>query len=830
MRKFAFVILAAAAVFAGETRYWELSKRDQLADCEEAANLIVDNEGRLRMGPETQVVRLRNEASAWSACYDSKGALLVGAGSGKVYRVSDKGFDVEHDTGELLVTSMVAVGDLVYAGTLPNGKVFRRGADGTWAEFVKLEVPNVWALGAAADGTVYAAGGKPAKVFRILPKGEATAIFEPEAEHVYALDVVGKEDLLIGTASPAHLISLKKRKGTVLFDFGDGEVRSILRRGDAIYAAVNQKIGMLPHEALKALTPREAPKPKEEKKEEKKKDEYLFDPIIVLSDPITGKWEGKVSIEDLGVDANVTVQLKNDKGEVTGTVVSDMSEDKLEVKGKWDNENKKLTIEGESQGATFKVEAKLVADDKLEGEVTLEFEGNKISGKLDLKRTEKPQEAETPAEKPAEKPQEQPQQPQQPPSQAPKPPEMRGLSGPVKSSMWRLTASSSEAVLDFNAYLTALCPATDGVFVATNLSGRVYKVLDGRGYELQFDTRENAVAGFAVQGGQLRALLLADKGRVVLVGDKPAAKGIYITRFLDTCFTSHWGQLSINASGPLEARTRTGNVVTRDDLYSDWSEPLTRFPGKIASPKGRYIQVKLTLTDPKTVVESLSVAYKNENQRPKVSDVRVDYVPLQQPGEPPPAIAQPMGSSPRVGQRHSSLKRVSWMAQDPDGDVLVFRVFYRPANGTHWVALTPDPVPLNQFQWNTEGVPDGKYVLRVSASDERSNLKEETLEGDFETGTVVVDNTAPAVKLDEPKGATITGSAADKTSNITRIEYQVDGGDWKTVLCKDGVFDALSETFEIKLSGLGSGKHMVYVRAFDQEMNQGVAGVSVTVK
>lgn len=826
MRKVAFLVLAAAASFAGETRYWELSRRDHFMDCEEAANLIVDNDGRLRVGPETRVVRLQNEASAWSACFDSRGRLLVGAGSGRIYRISDTGFEIEYDTGELLVTSLVAVGELVYAGTLPNGKVFRRGPDGKWAELVKLESPNVWALGAAADGTVYAAGGKPARVFRILPGGQAATVFESEAEHVYTLDVISRDELLIGTAAPAHLIRLKKRKGTVLFDFGDGEVRAVLRRGDTIYAAVNQKIGMFPHEALKALTPRGAIKPGQDKKEE-----YLFDPIIVLSDPITGKWEGKVTIDDLGVEANVTVQLKNDNGRVTGTVSSDISEEKLEVKGTWDKDAGKLTFEGEAQGATFKIEAKLTAEDQLEGEVTLEFEGNTVKGKLELRRTEKPKEVEKPVERPAQKPPEPPQQPpaQQPP-QAPKPPEMRGLSGPVKSSVWRLTPSHSEPVLDFNAYLTALAPAVDGVFVATNFSGRVYKVLDSRGYELWFDTRENAVAGFAVQEGRLRALLLADKGRVALIGDKPAAKGIYVTRFFDTRFVSHWGQLTVTASGPLEARTRTGNVAMRDDLYSDWSEPLVKFPAKITSPKGRYLQVKLTLTDPKTVVESLSVAYKNENQRPRVSDVRVDYVPLPQPGEPPPAPAQPGGSGPRVGQPHSSLKRISWAAQDPDGDVLVFRIFYRPEDGTVWVPLTPDPVPINQFQWTTESVPDGKYILRVSASDERSNLKEEALEGDFETGTVIVDNTAPVVKLDEPKGATITGVATDRTSNIARLEYQVDGGEWKTVLCKDGVFDAPRETFEIKLAGLGPGKHVVYVRAFDQEMNQGVAGVSVTVK
>src|SRR5260370_36795848 len=47
----------------------------------------------------------------------------------------------------------------------------------------------IWGLASDQDGTVYAATGAPARVYRITPDGKATVIFEPKELQVQAIAV-----------------------------------------------------------------------------------------------------------------------------------------------------------------------------------------------------------------------------------------------------------------------------------------------------------------------------------------------------------------------------------------------------------------------------------------------------------------------------------------------------------------------------------------------------------------------------------------------------------------------------------------------------------------
>jgi hypothetical protein len=170
------------------------------------------------------------------------------------------------------------------------------------------------------------------------------------------------------------------------------------------------------------------------------------------------------------------------------------------------------------------------------------------------------------------------------------------------------------------------------------------------------------------------------------------------------------------------------------------------------------------------------------------------------------------------------------MAQDPDGDVLQYRLFCRRLGSDRWLPLAGGlAVPMNQYVWNTDSLPDGFYVLKVVASDEKSNLKPEALTEEIESDALLVDNTKPEVRA-TASGLKVSGEAVDATSSILRLEVQIDGGAWKTVAAKDGVLDSSKEAFEIDLAPekLPKGEHTVSVRAYDQEMNVGVTSIAVT--
>jgi hypothetical protein len=72
---------------------------------------------------------------------------------------------------------------------------------------------------------------------------------------------------------------------------------------------------------------------------------------------------------------------------------------------------------------------------------------------------------------------------------------------------------------------------------------------------------------------------------------------------------------------------------------------------------------------------------------------------------------------------------------------------------------------------------------------------------------------------------TVSGSAIDADSRIARIEYSVDGGDWKQVFPDDTIFDSLQESFHFEIPNLPPGEHAITVRASDSQRNVSVGKI-----
>lgn len=835
-RRWIAVLFLGLPLFAGETRTWELTRQDDFLEGQDFRRVVVTSRGTLEVGYDYRAVRLPRETSAWAGCLLADGNILVGTGRGRIFKIVNREECTPvFETGASLVSGLVAAGDVVYASTLPGGKIFKMNAAGQWAEFVKLDSEFVWQIEASSEGTLYAVGGKPARVYRIKADGTVSKIHEPSSDHALSIAVLGPDHLLVGTAQPAQLIELRGRKGVVLYDFGDGEVKSIVRHRGTTFAAVNSKSGVMPHELLKAVTPAEKKseeKPADEKKksEDRKADEYLF-PISFLSDPITGTWEGDMEVKDLQIKEKLTVKLTLKDGRVAGKAHSDQAKDEVDLSGTFDEASKTLKLSSSLEEATLSIELKLVSDDSLEGTLTLAVGDQRLGGTIALRRIEKPVEAE--AGKPDEKkPGENPKQ-EEPgtPAKANDPAPVPSPSSAPKSAVWRLSERLTEPMAEFPFYLSQIAWAGDALVAATNFQGRVLKIREDRTYEYVLDFNQAHAIGLILKGPKVHAVLLGDPGYVGFVAEHKAERGTYVSQIFDTKFLSFWGKISVRARGKVSVKTRTANVARHESTFSEWSDSLSSFPSDIKSPKGRFIQFRITLESPDAAVEGVSIAYRNENQRPKFQNLRIEYQPYLQPGDIPPLVP-PQGPSPRPGMSHSPLKRITWQAQDPDSDVLSFRLYYRAVTGTAWVPLMGGHAnPMNHYPWNTETVPDGIYVLKVVASDEKGNLKGEELAEEAVSDPILVDNTRPEVRIGSARAARVSGTVSDETSPIVRIEVQIDGGSWRPIPCKDGLLDSSKEDFDLDLSSekLSRGAHVVSLRAYDQEMNVGVATATLDV-
>jgi hypothetical protein len=310
--------------------------------------------------------------------------------------------------------------------------------------------------------------------------------------------------------------------------------------------------------------------------------------------------------------------------------------------------------------------------------------------------------------------------------------------------------------------------------------------------------------------------------------------------------------------GAITVATRTGNTALPDSTWSEWSEPLKTSPAKVTSPRARFIQVRARLVAAsEPVLQSLSLYYRMQNQKPEISSVEIGDKP--KPPEKPKTVprsdskteggdtsdAAPVNSvanqlatstSPTEEARPkpaTPIKQIRWHANDKDGDALVYRVFYQADGDDAWVpAFLEKPLKKTEYSWDTESIPDGWYRIKVVASDEESNPAGEALTDEKVSDLVKVDNTRPEVLqlgYDTTTGI-LKGVAHDHLSLIRYLEFSVDGGEWKFFAPKDGVFDDREEPFEVKLGALASGPHSIAVRATDEEGNVGVGKVSVRIK
>jgi hypothetical protein len=175
--------------------------------------------------------------------------------------------------------------------------------------------------------------------------------------------------------------------------------------------------------------------------------------------------------------------------------------------------------------------------------------------------------------------------------------------------------------------------------------------------------------------------------------------------------------------------------------------------------------------------------------------------------------------------------KLRWRVDNRDSDVLLYRVSYRQERESVWRPLGgPEPLTKAEYDWNTDSVADGQYLVRVWATDERSNSGERALDSTLISAPFLVDNTRPEVRDLQFRAPLISGRALDAASVIAGVEFSVDGQDWRPVTPADGLFDQRGEAFVIRLPpGLGKGPHVFNVRVADAADNLGAGRIQVDV-
>ena len=113
-------------------------------------------------------------------------------------------------------------------------------------------------------------------------------------------------------------------------------------------------------------------------------------------------------------------------------------------------------------------------------------------------------------------------------------------------------------------------------------------------------------------------------------------------------------------------------------------------------------------------------------------------------------------------------------------------------------------------------MPNGRYFVRVVASDVPSNSPATALTGAMESTSFDIDNAPPMMTVTsvrrEGTRVTIAFDVRDANSSVQKADYSLDGDRWQTIYPKDGIADSRVEQFELVLEG-EAGARGVIIRA-----------------
>ena len=433
----------------------------------------------------------------------------------------------------------------------------------------------------------------------------------------------------------------------------------------------------------------------------------------------------------------------------------------------------------------------------------------------------------------------------------------------------------------------ALGLASDGRLLAGTGNSGALLAVDGRGVFAQLAKSGSAqITGIAANSSGKVFLCTANPGKVFSVGPEYEPEGTFESHSFDAQLFSQWGRIEwwspplASAGKPsagskaahsneprLEFFVRSGNTEDPGKEWSRWFGPYAKSGAESQVPSARFVQWKTVIHDgrPGDGIDWVSLAYLPANVAPVIDGIAIQDAGIRAqsqagmaPNQPapvmlkmPPApttagviITQSTSTQrfeqPPQGFLQKGYRSVVWTAHDDNDDDLRFAVYYRGESEREW-KLLKDNLDQKFYSWDTTAFPDGAYYLKIVASDSASNPPAAALKTERESERFEVDNTPPTVEKLEAFGfAACAGApcftggyakfaAHDSTSNIERAQYSIDGGDWILVNPKGGISDALEESYEFPLSNISPGEHTLAVRVYDRFENVGSAKTTFTL-
>jgi len=404
----------------------------------------------------------------------------------------------------------------------------------------------------------------------------------------------------------------------------------------------------------------------------------------------------------------------------------------------------------------------------------------------------------------------------------------------------------------------ALAARPDGLLALTGNRGHVLRIAEDGGYaDIAHLDAQQGLSMSAPAGTDTILIGTGNTGKLVRLGTAPEHDYAheYASDVLDAGAFARFGHIEVEpGSTGYQLFARSGNVEQPVRGWSDW-QPLNK--DAVASPPGRFLQWKVTLTANATI-GAVGVNYLPVNSAPVVDDiivvpgVRVTPQTPQVGVAPQTTIAFPASSTgvtvtyadggpanPLPAIKDRTAISIRWAAHDDDGDDLTYSLYLRGDGEKVW-RLLKDTITEKAYSFDAALIPDGGYQIKVIASDAPSHTPTDILTGEKISERFEVDTTSPVVsglkvKVSQnqcihapcPQLVFVAFEAEDDFSPIARAEYSLDAGPWQFVQPVGTLSDSKHEHYEFMLPAKdtagNSGEHLITVRVYDRHENVGAA-------
>lgn len=162
--------------------------------------------------PEKALLFSAPESEVFALAVGPDGALYAGTSpDGKVYRITADGHSsVYFDPHARYIWSLAFSGPNLYVGTGEQGVIYRVTAAGKGSRFIDTRERQIMSLAVEKDGDLLAGSEPGGLVFRIQPNGKAFVLYRSELKEIHRLHVDGDGSIYVtaqgsGPATPvAH--------------------------------------------------------------------------------------------------------------------------------------------------------------------------------------------------------------------------------------------------------------------------------------------------------------------------------------------------------------------------------------------------------------------------------------------------------------------------------------------------------------------------------------------------------------------------------------------------------------------------------------------------